>query len=108
MMEAVKGLEKALIGQKTLSFSVRVAKEGKDIEVLNQYTDRKETVKLNLYQRIALVLGIGRVKESVRRYEGWSGSIPFYVFKYRINGETFLMLDYPHGYDRRFRTDFKG
>ncbi len=81
---------------------------GKNVEVLNQYTHEKETVRLNLHQRVALALG-RPVKESVRRYDGWGKEgLIFYVFKYKDKGHTFLMLDYPHSHDYHFHTDYRG
>jgi hypothetical protein len=107
MVGNISGLEKALSEPKKLLSVVHVADEGKCVEVLNQYTDQKETVKLNLRQRLALAVGRFEVQESTRRYEGWKDT-NFYVFRYKTNGKTYLMLDYHHGYDNHFHTDFLG
>ncbi|MCL4396787.1 hypothetical protein M1494_00355 [Candidatus Parvarchaeota archaeon] len=78
------------------------------VEVLNQYTHEKEIVRLTRRQRIAVALGLP-VKESIRQYKGWDKEgLPFYVFKYRDNNKTFLMLDYQHDYRGKFNTDFLG
>jgi hypothetical protein len=100
-------LEKTLDGPDKLLSVVHVADEGKRVEVLNQYTKRKETVNLNIRQRLALAIRCYEVKESVRRYEGWRDT-PFYLFKYRENGKTYTMLDYHHGHDDHFHIDFLG
>lgn len=109
MAGKASGLENAL---QTRRLEAMEPAMGKSFEVLNQYTNAKENVKLGLYQRLGLAIGKFSVKESNRRYEGWSGELPFYVFKYRIkdgtNEKTLLMLDYKHSHDDHFHTDFRG
>ena len=101
-------LEKTLWGPGKLLSNDPVSTKGKDVRVLNQYTNSSEMVKLDLYQRLALALG-KYVKESERRYEGWSGSLPFYVFEFRAGERKYLMLDYSHGHGSGyFNVEFRG
>lgn len=104
-MEGIKNSTAYGVG--TLESVLRESKSpgAKSFEVLNQYTKTNETVKLNIYQRLKLAFG-SPVVESNRRYSGWNSALPFYVFKYNVRGETKLMLDYLHGHDDHFHTDF--
>uniref|UniRef100_A0A6M3M551 Uncharacterized protein n=1 Tax=viral metagenome TaxID=1070528 RepID=A0A6M3M551_9ZZZZ len=49
---------------------------------------------MNLWQRFNLWIR-GYVYVEHRRHPGWSGSIPFYMFRCPIHG---LVEDYAHGY----------
>jgi len=56
-------------------------------------------MKLSLWQKIQLKLS-GNAFLEYRRKPGWSGSLPFYVFRCPKHG---LMEDYPHGYQKELR-----
>jgi len=54
-------------------------------------------IKLSIYQRLILHIS-GQVYVGHETRPGWSGSLPFYVFKCPIHG---LIKDYHHGFDDR-------
>ena len=54
---------------------------------------------MNLWQRFNLWLR-GYVYMGHRRRPGWSGSLPFYMFRCPIHG---LVENYPAGYEEKLR-----
>jgi len=54
-------------------------------------------IKLSLYQKMILKIS-GHVYVGHETRPGWSGDLPFYVFKCPIHG---LVKDYPHGFNDR-------
>ena len=65
------------------------------VKAFNVYTRSEESLELTLSQWLMLRLfGIAYIGE--RRYPGWRGALPFYVFKCLDCGR--LHIDYPHGY----------
>ena len=54
-------------------------------------------IELSFYQRMILRTS-GHVYVGHETRPGWSGSLPFYVFKCPKHG---LVKDYPHGYGYR-------
>jgi hypothetical protein len=65
------------------------------LKVLNAYTEKEEIINVSILKW--LLAGTFAMKVDERKYEGWSGYNPFYLFyceKHRI-----WIIDYPHGYD---------
>ena len=54
-------------------------------------------IKLSTTQKIKM-LWDGYVYVGHETRPGWSGTLPFFVFKCRVHG---MVKDYPHGYDER-------
>jgi hypothetical protein len=52
---------------------------------------------LSLLRKLQLKI-LGHAYIGHRRYPGWKGALPFYVFRCPIHG---LVEDYPHGYSAR-------
>lgn len=72
---------------------------GHKVKVYNKATQEFEEIKLNYIKALKLALR-GFVEIDKRRYQGWSDSIPFYVYSCKAkDGKKVFMLDYPHGYD---------
>ena len=65
------------------------------MKALNVYTGEIEEIELNPIQKLILSL-TGIVRIGFRKYPGWRGSLPFYLYKCQICGE--YHIDYPHGY----------
>ncbi|MCL4398578.1 hypothetical protein M1137_02185 [Candidatus Parvarchaeota archaeon] len=78
----------------------KTSKKGLKVQAYNRKTDLTEEVALDYLKLLKLKLN-GFVKVDDRKYEGWSGSIPFYIYTCKSNGKKIFMLDYPHGYNER-------
>ncbi len=85
-----KNLENILLTNPTGIFS------NYKVKALNRYTNEIETLELNKIQMIFLKY-LGYAKIDYRIYPGWTGELPFYLYKCKNN----LFLDYPHGYNSR-------
>lgn len=73
-------------------------KLGHNVKAYNKVTGEIEEIKLNYLKALKLAF-TGIVEVGERRYNGWSGSIPFYIYSCRAkDGNKVFMLDYPHGY----------
>jgi len=65
------------------------------VKAFNVYTKREETINLNILKWLELKLfGIAEIGR--RRYPGWRGTLPFYIYKCSKCGR--LHIDYRHGY----------
>lgn len=75
-------------------------KKGFKVRAYNRKTQEIEDISLTYSGALKLRLkGFAKIGE--RQYEGWSGTIPFYVYTCKSNGKKVFMLDYPHGYEGR-------
>ncbi|EFD92868.1 MAG: hypothetical protein BJBARM5_0373 [Candidatus Parvarchaeum acidophilus ARMAN-5] len=83
-----------------LELIVNDLKDKKEPLAYNVYTNEFEKLNLTIRQRFILN-SKGLVKVDKRQYPGWSGSIDFYAYTCKVNGEKVTLLDYPHGYDER-------
>ncbi|MGC8533379.1 MAG: hypothetical protein ACP5MV_01980 [Candidatus Parvarchaeum sp.] len=78
----------------------KTSKKGLEVQVYNRKTEKIEDIHLDYLSALKLRLkGFAKIDE--RQYEGWSGTIPFYVYTCKSNGKKIFMLDYPHGYEGR-------
>jgi len=100
--EAKGGLEELLsIQPKTQEELKRIEDEARqylkwnEVAVYNEYTKKLEIVRLNPLKLIGYKIK-GIVKIDYRLYPGWTGKIPFYLFRIDRKGPDFI--DYPHGY----------
>jgi len=75
------------------------------LKAINLYTGEIEEIRLNPVQRLILSL-TGKLKIGMRKYPGWRGSLPFYLYKCPICGEHHI--DYPHGYTGYLRCSKTG
>lgn len=72
------------------------------VTAYNRVTEQMEEVHLGIYQSMKLKIS-GFVKVDERRYDGWSGKLPFYVYSCRSNKEKVFLLGYPEGYTETLR-----
>jgi hypothetical protein len=64
------------------------------LKVFNSYTEKDE--EIDVCPLIKAFASVVPTKVGERKYEGWKGNLPFYLFKCKKHG---WIIDYPHGYD---------
>ena len=78
----------------------KTSKKGLKVQAYNRVTEKVEEVTLDYLHSLRLKLS-GSTEIGERRYEGWLGSIPFYIYTCKSKGKKIFMLDYPHGFEER-------